>query len=156
MTLDKEHWRPIVVVDFDCCIHGYESGWKGEDVAFDPPVPGAIEWLHSAVRHLDIHVHGARSATSAGRVCMQVYILGHAHRVFGNAEGSQLVEQLKFPEHKPPAFLTIDDRAITFDGRWASLDPQKLREFRPWPKLTADELEPCPHCGRSGWRQPWR
>jgi len=41
-------------------------------------------------------------------------------------------EQLHFPEHKPPAFLTIDDRAITFRGNWHDVDIATLLAFRPW------------------------
>lgn len=33
---------------------------------------------------------------------------------------------------KPPAMLTIDDRAICFSGLWP--DPQQLLQFKPWNK----------------------
>lgn len=41
---------------------------------------------------------------------------------------------IEFAAEKPPALLTIDDRAIRFDGNWAdpSFDPATLRAFKPW------------------------
>ena len=32
--------------------------------------------------------------------------------------------------HKPPAMVTIDDRAIQFKGSWP--EPEKLLEFKPY------------------------
>ena len=39
---------------------------------------------------------------------------------------------LKFPTKKPAAFLTIDDRAICFDGTFPSTET--MMSFKPWNK----------------------
>jgi hypothetical protein len=41
---------------------------------------------------------------------------------------------LRFPTQKPAAFLTIDDRAICFQGSFEQLDPETLLAFKPWNK----------------------
>ena len=38
----------------------------------------------------------------------------------------------KFPETKPPAFVGIDDRVLTFEGEWPSME--QLLAFKPWNK----------------------
>lgn len=45
-----------ICIDFDGVLHSYTSGWQGEDVASDPPVPGAIEWLREMIRNLIIYL----------------------------------------------------------------------------------------------------
>ena len=40
--------------------------------------------------------------------------------------------ELQFPTHKPPALLTIDDRAFQFKGEFPALDD--IENFKPWNK----------------------
>jgi len=39
---------------------------------------------------------------------------------------------LKFPKKKPAAFLTIDDRAICFNGTFPT--KKEMESFKPWYK----------------------
>jgi len=40
--------------------------------------------------------------------------------------------RLSFPTQKPAAHITIDDRAICFDGTWPEL--HAIENFKPWNK----------------------
>ena len=40
--------------------------------------------------------------------------------------------RIEWPTEKPPAMVTIDDRALTFDGTWPEIED--LLAFQPWNK----------------------
>ena len=44
----------------------------------------------------------------------------------------KIMDDIDFPTEKPPAHLTIDDRAMQFTGTWPGLD--EVRNFVPWNK----------------------
>jgi hypothetical protein len=115
----------ILLVDFDGVIHGYDSGWKGADIVPDPPVPEAIDWLDKASEFWDVYIYSSRSKDHKGIEAMKNWL-----QYWGNG----VVEKVTFCHEKPAAFLTIDDRAICFDGDWSKLDPQELLSFKPWNK----------------------
>ena len=120
--------EPILCVDFDGVIHSYTSRWIDAVTIPDPPVPGALRWLESASRLFDVMIYSSRSKSEAGRNAMERWLREHCTRAG--------IEELlvTFAHEKPAAFLTIDDRAIQFDGDWAKLDPEALRQFKPWNK----------------------
>jgi hypothetical protein len=128
-------WKPILCLDFDGVIHSYRSGWQGSHRADDPPVDGAVEFLQEATRHFKVAIYSSRSKSLRGRACMKRYMRKHfaVPLTFSmDHEYDYLHEELSYPWFKPSAFLTIDDRAITFSGSWP--DAQALKSFRPWNK----------------------
>ncbi|MAF04943.1 MULTISPECIES: hypothetical protein [unclassified Herbaspirillum] len=134
--------NPIICVDFDGVIHSYKSGWKGVSVIPDDPVPGAIEWI---MEHLpcpdgicamapeykgpEVVIYSSRSKSWFGRRAMKKWLIKHGLPYQYITEGI-----LKFPVKKPAAFLTIDDRAICFDGTFPNA--QEMMSFKPWNKKT--------------------
>lgn len=119
--------KPILCLDFDGVIHSYTSGWQGAEIAEDPPVPGALDFLICALFDFDVHIYSSRSQQEGGLQCMQAYLYKHCPAAYRHR-----LEELKFPVAKPAAFLTIDDRAIQFTGEWPTID--ELLNFKPWNK----------------------
>jgi hypothetical protein len=122
--------KPILCLDFDGVIHSYSSGWKGADIIPDPPVPGVAEFIRAAVKHFRVAIFSSRSNQPGGIQAMKNYLL---LRVAGQGETAKYpgwFEQIEWPLEKPAAFVTIDDRAITFTGTWP--DVEVLRNFKPW------------------------
>jgi hypothetical protein len=139
--------KPILCLDFDGVLHSYTSGWVKSDFIPDPPVPGAFAFLAEAVQHFQVRIYSARSShqdpgdLGDGIRAMRLWIEYWAQRELPNEPPTYLanlvINQIAWnndawPERKPPAFLTIDDRALTFNGTWPSLE--ELRAFKPWNK----------------------
>lgn len=131
--------KPILCIDFDGVLHSYVSGWKGAAVIPDPPVPGAIAFLYEATLHFDVHVFSSRSHQKGGIEAMQAWItqweatwLTEQRMLDISRMYPSLLLAIKWPIEKPAAFLTIDDRALTFTGEWPAM--ADLLAFRPWNK----------------------
>ena|SRR3990167_9263160 len=124
--------KPIICLDFDGVCHSYTSGWKGATVIPDPAVPGLFEFLEAVAPHFDIQVFSTRSHEPGGPEAMLAWFYQERRkwRVQGG-QGSEVIS-ISFPKEKPPAFITLDDRAITFTGEWPSVD--FLKSFKPWNK----------------------
>jgi hypothetical protein len=119
--------KPILCLDFDGVIHSYKSGWKGATCIPDPPVPGAMAFIVEASKHFEVNIFSSRSHEEGGIEAMRAYIDRHmTHTPAAYAAW----HALKFPVHKPPATVSIDDRCLTFKGVWP--DMETLRSFQPW------------------------
>lgn len=125
--------HPILCLDFDGVLHSYTSGWKGADVIPDPPVEGAIAFLREAVDNFEVHIFSSRSNQPGGLEAMARWIGKWVteHRM-SDQEDLAWMSEIKWPTEKPPALVTIDDRAICFTGKWPSM--VMLKTFKPWNK----------------------
>ena len=131
----KEQWKdkPILCIDFDGVIHGYSKGWQG-GVIYDDVTDGFFEWAEQAVKFFTLTIYSSRSKDDDGILAMGAW-MAEQRRKWRERGGKPEADDplsFEFADEKPPAFLTIDDRAICFDGDWSKLDPEKLRTFKPW------------------------
>jgi hypothetical protein len=125
--------KPILCLDFDGVIHSYTSGWQGAATVSDPPVEGAIAFLREALKVFDVQIYSSRSHEPGGQRAMREWLGYHVldQRLAGD-EDLAWVSEIGWPNHKPSAMVTIDDRALTFDGTWP--DIAALKAFKPWNK----------------------
>ncbi len=126
--------KPILCLDFDGVIHSYTSGWKGAGIVSDPPVPGAIDFLREAVKHFEVHIFSSRSNQDGGGPAMRTWLGDNIIAVEPDIimQDPPWFASIKWPTYKPPAMVTLDDRAITFTGVWPSIED--LKNFKPWNK----------------------
>lgn len=124
--------KPIVCLDFDGVIHSYTSGWKGPRSIPDPPVDGALEFMAEALRQgYDVVIHSSRARYFLGIYYMRQWLKGVAGMMWYDHFDIGL-ESVRFVRWKPPALVTIDDRAIRFDGTFPQ--PREAANLIPWNK----------------------
>lgn len=109
-----------ICFDFDGVIHSYVSGWHGNNVANDPPVPGIAEVIRKLYNEgWEIYVHSSRCATLAGLQTIQNYLNRYE------------IPYTDITPYKPAAKIYVDDRAICFDGNSEKLLRQ-IRNFKSY------------------------
>lgn len=133
-TMSKEPYKPIICIDFDGVVHSYEKGWQN-GVIYGRVVDGFFEWCEAAAPHFKLVIYSSRSKTDEGVLAMSTWL--HAERQRWRKESGKTGGDpvtLEFAHEKPAAFLTIDDRALTFNGDWYDdcWRPEKLKTFKPW------------------------
>lgn len=131
--------KMILCVDFDGVVHSYTSGFKGAAVIPDPPVPGALRWLWRATEWFDVQIYSSRSKEPEARLAMRAWMSTHSAAEFDSDHPmcESDVERpypIGFAHEKPAAFMTIDDRAICFEGDWSEIEPSDILNFKPWNK----------------------
>jgi hypothetical protein len=98
-----------VCIDLNGVLDTY-AGWQGE-VTWHPPRPGAREFLQALrAQGFEIVILTVRAPADARRWLQEHALLDYVDAV---------------TDHKPPAFVYVDDRAICFRGQF----DQTLREL---------------------------
>lgn len=133
----SEEYSPTACFDFDGVIHPYPKGWLGIDIIEDvPPVSGFIETVENYLANgINVAIYSSRSREHKGKVA----IIKYAKKYFPD-----LIPKVRFPEHKPPAHVYIDDRGFHFQGTFPSAE--FIKTFKPWNKKKAEkdaELAKC-------------
>ena len=128
-------FKPIVCVDVDGVVHAYSRGWSDGSL-YDVAVPGFFGWAERVGGRLRLVLYSSRSKTPEGIAAMRAWLEAEAAAHYGEdrERAAATLARLDFAHEKPSAWLTIDDRAIRFDGDWSApeLTGESLLAFRPW------------------------
>jgi len=115
--------KPTVIFDFDGVIHSYKSGWKGATVIPDLPVPNIKAIIQEIRQHYRVVVVSTRCFQEGGIQAIKDYLEFHS------------IEVDDVTAEKPPAIVSIDDRAITFNGDEMTSSKillNMIQNFKPW------------------------
>lgn len=125
----------IIAVDFDGVIHSYENGWQN-GVIYGSVVPGFFPWLESVSEKFSVYIYSSRSKDVQLRMAMASWIDARYDEWKKETGSTTPKVSLTYTDKKPPAYVTIDDRALTFNGKWDDpmFSKEALRAFKPWNK----------------------
>ncbi len=126
-------FKPTICIDFDGVIHSYERGWQG-GVIYGTMVPGFMAWSMTVQADFNLVIYSSRSKTPEGISAMQTWMLERVREWMMPFEAKRWLAGFTFSAEKPAAWLTIDDRAIRFQGDWTApeLSPDAILAFKPW------------------------
>lgn len=122
--------KPILALDFDGVMHRYSQGWQ-DGTIYDVATPGLFNFLDRAVEDFHVVVYSSRSGSRQGISAMVEWLTDRQKEWM--AMGGKLKSKalpIEFCDEKPPAWLTLDDRALTFSGTWPS--NEEMMAFKPW------------------------
>lgn len=108
-----------ICLDFDGVIHGYQSGWKGAHTIPDDVVPGTKEAIIRLRKIFTVKVFSARCGIEGGADAIRDFLIKHD------------IEVDDVPLTKPPSFVYVDDRGVTFTGDWDKCITDVLN-FKQW------------------------
>jgi hypothetical protein len=100
-----------------------------------------VPFLERAVAEFDVQIFSSRSGQDGGIEAMQQWLRRYIEEYFDCAfagspkdfdSANALFHEINWPVEKPPAMVTIDDRAIQFNGEWPAI--AWLKAFQPWYK----------------------
>lgn len=114
-----------VAVDFDGVIYSYKSGYIEGELP-DPPVLGAFEFLYSVIDSgYDVTIFSTRCKSNATVMLMKDWMIRYGMK-------NEYIEMMEFTNIKPIAKIYLDDRAISFNGYFPTI--QEIDNFEPWHK----------------------
>lgn len=104
--------RQTLLIDFDGVLHNYK-GWEGE-LSLHNPIPNARKALYLLVDKYRLICFTTRKAE-----IVTAWLKLHGF------------PEMKVTNIKEPAFLIIDDRALTFKGEWTEELMTQIKTFKP-------------------------
>jgi hypothetical protein len=120
--------KPVLAISFiDCVVQNYDKDGFVVD--------GFFNWAVEAHRHFDLVVYSDQIDTETMETFVRNFQISWRHQKLADAHLNAKDELVfNFVQGRPPAFLTIDARTLTFTGRWDMpfLNPTGLVEFKQW------------------------
>ena len=141
MTDTDTFWdgrRQTLAVDFDGVIHSYTTPWEAPTVIPDPPVEGAIEWLHEMMQEFDITIMSSRAISLEAIGAIHLWLMNYCSAKQWSGTGqTRGLQHIEITNEKVPAMIYVDDRGWRFTGPGAFPTIEDIRR-KPWNRQDED------------------
>jgi hypothetical protein len=108
-----------VCIDFDGVIHSYTTPWKSDAIIPDPPLPGAKEFIDILRQNYVVIIFTTRARSVEGAAAVRQWL----------GKYGIMVDDVR--NQKPPAVCYVDDRALTFSGKF-DVTLMEIENFKTW------------------------
>ena len=117
--------KPTIALDFDGVVHACDGAWTNSHDVNDAPVPGALNFIRSAIDGgFHVVLHTARALTAS--VVPHIYAWLAKHGLEERYTWTIAITALK----PAPVVAYIDDHGWRFEGTFPDLEV--LRNLKPW------------------------
>ena len=121
--LEKSNKTYMISIDFDGVIHDHSKcKFTNEWTIQGDLIPGAKEAINQLSEKYNVVVISTRCNNPDGRYAVIKWLELHSINVYDVAD------------YRPPSLITVDDRAITFNGNW-NQTLEDIKRFKPWYKI---------------------
>ncbi len=115
------NFKQTIILDFDGVIHAYK-GWNGPTHFENEMVEGCAEALEKYLEYFEVAIYSTRSHNPEAKQALEDWCKQRLPE--------KTFKKLKFVSTKVPSHVMLDDRGITFNGTWPSLET--IKNFKPW------------------------
>lgn len=114
----------IVCMDVDGVLHSYTTPYKNPTTIPDPPVKGAKEFCQQLLdKGYQVYVLSSRCSYTGGLEAVTEWL-----KKWG-------IPYTRVVRTKPPAYVSVDDRAICFKGEFSTDLMKQIDEFKTYRAL---------------------
>jgi hypothetical protein len=129
----------VISIDLDGVIHAHVSAWTDAHEILDGPVPGAFDFIRSAIdAGFDVFIFTSRAKTVTTVPHIYAWLRKHGLE-------ERYCWKIEITAIKHSALVYIDDNGWRFDGTFPSLDV--LRSLKRWDKNGAPVTAGEPDAG---------
>lgn len=123
----------IVAVDFDGVVHDYTKGWH-DGTIYGDVVPGFWDWYIRTASAFEVIIFTSRARSLGDIKDIKKWLRDKWDHYAATLPQKPFAPDFAVTNEKPPSWITIDDRAVTFYGNWEDerFTVEGIMRFKPW------------------------